>query len=141
MGVKGRYLDELIKLVKQEGLEKQVRILIDPSDNVVKDILSLSKIYVFPSQWEAFGISVLEAMAQGNAIIITKTEGGRLLVKENENGFFVNYGEVDSIAERIEFLYKNKNDLERMNKNNIEKAKGFLWDKVIQKYSDEIIKG
>lgn len=140
MGVKGRYLETLIELIKKEGLEKHVNILVGPSDETIRDILSLSKIYVFPSQWEAFGISTLEAMAMGNAVITTNTEGGRLLINPNENGFLVDYGDSDIIAEKIEYLFKNKTELNRISKNNIERAHKFSWKNIISRYSTEIIR-
>ena len=59
-------------------------------DKEVTSLLSLSKIFILPSEWEAFGISILQAMAQGNAIISSKTEGGRFLI-DKENGFLFNY--------------------------------------------------
>jgi glycosyltransferase involved in cell wall biosynthesis len=54
-------------------------------------MLDISEIFVFPSEWEAFGIVLLEAMAYKNSIISTKTEGGSYLIKPGENGYLYDF--------------------------------------------------
>ena len=100
-----------------------------------KDVLAglrISKIFIMPSQWEAFGISMLQAMAQGNAIISTKTEGGKFLIKEKENGFLFNYGNIDELKQKLNLLIKNDKLRNKISKNNIKKAKQFLWQDIVK---------
>ena len=98
-------------------------------EDVIKG-LSISKIFILPSEWEAFGISILQAMAQGNAIISTKTEGGNFLIKENLNGFLFNYGNLGELNFKLNLLIKNKKLLNKISKNNIKKAREFLWNNI-----------
>ena len=91
--------------------------------------LDVSEIFILPSEWEAFGIVLLEAMARGNAIISTKTEGGKFLVKK-ENGFVYDSENIEQLKEYINLLFKNNKLREEMKRDNIKKAKEFLWEDI-----------
>ncbi len=95
-------------------------------------ILNISKIFILPSEWEAFGISMLEAMAQGNIIISTKTEGGKYLIKEKENGFLYDFNNIEQLKQKIKVILKDKNLQRKIRKNNIKKAKKFLWKVIVK---------
>ena len=93
--------------------------------------LDVSEIFVLPSEWEAFGIVILEAMARGNAVISTKTEGGEFLVRK-ENGFVYDFGDLKKLEENINILYKNKRLMDKMKKINVKKAREFLWENIAE---------
>ena len=93
-------------------------------------ILDASEIFVFPSEWEAFGIVTLEAMARENAVVSSRTEGGLYLVKEKENGFLFDYGNVKELEQKIRILMEDKKLLKQIQKNNYKKSKEFLWEKI-----------
>lgn len=94
--------------------------------------LDISEIFILPSDWEAFGIVILEAMARDNSIISTKTEGGRFLVKK-ENGFVYDFNDLKKLEEIIKILFKNKELRENIKKNNFKKSKEFLWENIANK--------
>jgi len=126
MGKDAGDLSRLKKLAIQLDVQNRVRFTGEISDNEVLEGLSLSKIFILPSEWEAFGISILQAMAQSNVIISTKTDGGRFLISK-ENGFLYDYSNLNDLESKIKLLYKNRNLLNQLGKNNIKKAKQFLW--------------
>ena len=65
-------------------------------------------------------------MARGNAIISTKNEGAEFLIKK-ENGLLYDFGDLKTLEDSINILYKNKKLRDRFKKNNLKKAKEFLW--------------
>ena len=93
--------------------------------------LDVSEIFILPSEWEAFGIGILEAMARNNAIISTKTEGGEFLVRK-ENGFVYDFDDIKQLEKYINILFKDEKLRERIKKNNIKKAKEFLWENIVK---------
>jgi glycosyltransferase involved in cell wall biosynthesis len=135
MGNQGNYLTQIQEIITSQQLEKQVEVLVSPDNETIHKILSISEIFILPSSWEAFGISILEAMAMGNAIISTRTEGGKYLVKEEENGFLYEFGDVNDLKSLINKLLTNKKLLAKMRDVNIEKAKEFTWEKIIPEYN------
>ena len=117
----------LKNLTKELNVENKIIFIGEISEEEKITALNLSGIFIMPSEWEAFGITILEAMAQGNAVISTKTEGGKFLIKEKENGFLYNYGDLKDLENKIKILINNKKLLNKISKNNIKKAKKFLW--------------
>jgi glycosyltransferase involved in cell wall biosynthesis len=138
IGQDAGYYNELKNIVTKNKLEDQIIFLQECSDKEKNGILELSEIFVLPSEWEAFGITILEAMAKGNAIITTKTEGGRFLVSE-ENGILYDFNNKEQLKMALNELISNKKLRNKIQKNNINKAKGFIWDK-IAKQLEEVYK-
>jgi len=119
-------LERLKKLSKELKVEDKIIFTGEISDKEVLQGLSTSKIFILPSEWEAFGISILQAMAQGNAIISSNTEGGRFLVNK-ENGFLFNYQDLKDLENKIKVLIADKTMLNEISKNNVKRSKEFLW--------------
>ncbi len=114
-------------LVKHLGIEKHVRLLWDCSDREKLQALQCSDIFIMPSQWEAFSIAIVEAMAQGNAIVSTKTEGGMYLIEEFKNGLLFDFGNEKQLEDSLLALLENASLLGKMQEKNIKKARTFYW--------------
>lgn len=140
MGNKGNYSEEISKIIETKKIENNVRILQSPTDLTIKKILSFSNIFILPSSWEAFGISILEAMANHNAIISTITEGGEYLIKEEENGYLYDFGDKNDLKDFINKIIEDKDLLNKFKKNNYLKAKSFVWENIILTYQKIIHK-
>ena len=125
-GDKKRLIDLAIKL----KVGDRIIFLGEISDKDKLRALDSSEIFILPSDWEAFGIVILEAMARNNTIISTKTEGGKFLVRK-ENGFTYNFGDLKKLKEIIEILFNNKKLRDTMKKNNLMKSKEFLWEDIV----------
>ncbi len=130
------YYNELKNLVRKLKLENNIKFLTNSGDKQRDEFLESSEIFLMPSEWEAFGISILEAMAKGNAIISTKTEGGKFLVSEN-NGLLYDFEDEESLKKNLEILISNSIVREKMQKANIKKAKEFTWDKIAKTIEEE----
>lgn len=139
IGNKGAFLEKIEEIIKDNKAEGYIHILQNPKNDTLKTILNISKIFVMPSSWEAFGVSIIEAMAFKNAIISTRTEGGEFLIKEDENGYLYNYGDVVDLTSRLELLIKDKEKLQTIQENNSVKSKEFLQENVYHKY-EELLK-
>lgn len=126
----------LEQLAKQLKVEKQVIFTGRVSEKEKLQYLDASEIFILPSKWEAFGIALLEAMARGNAIISTETEGGKFLVQK-ENGFTYESGNLKQFKEKLSLLIQNKKLRKQMQPANKKKAKEFLWEK-IAKQTEEL---
>ena len=90
----------LEELAKQLKVDKQVVFPGKVSEKEKLQLLDASEIFIMPSKWEAFGISIVEAMARGNAIISTKTEGGKFLIQK-ENGFTYDFNNLEELIKNL----------------------------------------
>jgi glycosyltransferase involved in cell wall biosynthesis len=86
------YMKQLRKVVSFSPRKEDITFEADITNEQRDSYLEKSDIFILASEWEAFGIVIAEAMAAGNAIISTNTEGGRFLVQAGKNGELVEYG-------------------------------------------------
>ena len=100
------YRQDLDRIIEQRGLMNYVTFTGWRKDAL--EILSLMDILVHPSLAEGFGRAVLEAMAFGKPVIASKVGGLREIIRDGENGFLVEPGNVEMITKRLGLLIKNK---------------------------------
>lgn len=79
---------ELEALISSLGLQGSVE-LAGFFDSSVDEVLSGFDVFVFPSRWEGFPYSLLEAMRAGLPVISTDVGGIPELIRDGENGFLV----------------------------------------------------
>jgi len=58
-------------------------------------------IFLFPSYFEGFGKTFLEAMSRGLVVIATDVGGMRDLIRDGSNGFLVPPGDADALVKRV----------------------------------------
>lgn len=75
---------QLKRLVKVFDLEEKFTFLDWLED--LTPVLAAIDIFVSPSHTESFGLAILEAMACGNVVVATETEGAKELIKADFSG-------------------------------------------------------
>lgn len=133
MGEDRGMLPRLQNYVLDNDLSDWVTLLESPSDIVRDQLLQISQLFVLPSRVEAFGIGILQAMAKGNAIITTTTEGGKYLVGP-ENGYLFEFGDVNKLAELILELVTDSEKRAEFSRANLKKAATLTWQKTTKDY-------
>jgi glycosyltransferase involved in cell wall biosynthesis len=104
-----------------------------PSIETARDIYSRSLVWILASRSEGFGLPILEAMACGCAVVATDCGGPRDIIKDRENGFLVEIGNVDDIVHKVRLLLENEDLRRRIVERGMETAKRFSWDASISK--------
>jgi len=94
----------------------------------------MGDVFVKPTHYEAFGIAYLEAMSAGLPILSYRVGALPELIKDDENGFLFEVGEIGKIAEKIKELCENKKLYQKISENNKNKAKKYLWNDVLDRY-------
>ncbi len=87
-----------------------------PYDNIVEEYQRLD-VFVNPSRFESFGVSIIEASSCGLPVIATNTGGQVELVKESETGVLIDPEDVEGLALAICHLVKNDGLRKRMGEN------------------------
>ena len=102
----------LQEAVTRLGLEDEVQFLGFVSD--MPAFLSQVDIVVLPSLSEGFGVSILEAMAAGKAVIASRVGGLTELVSDTVTGLLVAPRDVEGLANAIAKLADNRRLLQEM---------------------------
>ena len=131
-----------------EGKADEVKTLIKPYKNMkylgplrgkenIAEMYQAADIYVLPSYREGLPLTLFEAMASGLPIVASPVNGVPYEMKEPENGFFANYGDIKELEKNILKLIGNKKLARQISKNNLKKAKMYDWDDIYKKYMAE----
>jgi alpha-1,3-mannosyltransferase len=88
----GGILGDLKKMAVEMALEENIFFIGGVRDRRrLLDYYSRSQIFVSASQYEGFGISVLEAMASGMVVAVNDIAAFKNFIKNGENGFILDY--------------------------------------------------
>ncbi|ALV63871.1 Glycosyl transferase, group 1 [Thermococcus sp. 2319x1] len=102
------------RLAKDLNLEKNVEFLGHVGKKELIDAYKKAKILVLPSsKSEAFGMVVLEALALGTPVVVSKVGEFPAIVEEGKSGSLVNLNEKD-LAEKILFLLRDEKTRRKM---------------------------
>ena len=93
-----------------------------------------SDIFILLSQFDTFGLVVLEAMAAGLPVIISRNVGARDVVQNGCNGFVVDAEDLASVVEKINRLIQPE-IRHQMGTNAFETAQTNSWDSMVNKVS------
>jgi glycosyltransferase involved in cell wall biosynthesis len=72
--------------------------------NTPRELLAAAEAFVLPARAEPFGIAVLEAMATGVPVIVTKAGGPLEIIADGVSGLFFEPGDAHALAAHIERL-------------------------------------
>lgn len=123
----------LLKMVDEFNLNSIVRFLGFRTD--IPEILSITDVFLFPSFGEAFGISLVEAMAMGIPSIVCRADGILDILIENETSLTFERNDYKSLANLILKMSNDKNLRESLGKKSLNRAQEFSSKNYIQKVS------
>jgi mannosyltransferase len=104
----------LRQAIAAAGLENRIFILGDQPTDAMPGWFAAISLYVAPQRWEGFGLTPLEAMASGTAVVATRTGAAPLLVGDGETGLLVPPGDSDALTAAIDALLGDPDRLARM---------------------------
>jgi glycosyltransferase involved in cell wall biosynthesis len=128
------YLGEVKSLVHDLGVSNSV-VFTGPLYG--KDKLAAyidSEVYVLPSRYETFPMTILEAYACEKPVVASKVGGLKVLVKDGETGLLFELGNVEQLARSIFNLLNDNNIAKEMGlkgKNFVKE--NFTIEKVVEK--------
>ena len=130
----GPLLAELKEKIVKLELEDQVEFLGTVSEAEKFRELFKADVYVSSAAHEGFGLVFLEAMHAGLPIIASDNGGQTYFLKEKENALFFKNNDADDLAEKIDFLNNNRDNLNQLGENNQKRVLDFYIEEIAGKY-------
>jgi N-acetyl-alpha-D-glucosaminyl L-malate synthase BshA len=128
------------QLSRDLGVNQDVRFL--GKQDAIEEILSVSDLFLMPSESESFGLAALEAMACKVPVITSNAGGLPELNLEGITGFLKDVGDVDGMAEQAVYILEDEERLNSFKENALARAKEFDLATILpiyEKYYVEVI--
>ncbi|QQL48958.1 N-acetyl-alpha-D-glucosaminyl L-malate synthase BshA [Mucilaginibacter ginkgonis] len=122
------------QLARDLGVSQNVRFL--GKQDAVEEILSVSDLFLMPSQSESFGLAALEAMACKVPVISTNTGGLPELNVDGQTGFLCDVGDVDAMAEKAIYILEDESRLQEFKDNALAHARTFELSNILPQYEE-----
>lgn len=130
-------VEQIRKLVEEKQLDNNVKILGWTSGEDKINLIREATIYLLPSYNEGMPISILEAMANQLPIVSTIIGGIPQLVKDGEEGYLFEAGDLNGFEKAIEKVLSSEKERARLGRNSFDKVdKCFNLEKNINKLID-----
>ncbi|CAM4167710.1 N-acetyl-alpha-D-glucosaminyl L-malate synthase BshA [Pedobacter westerhofensis] len=120
------------QLCRDLGIGDQVRFL--GKQDAIEEILSVSDLFLMPSETESFGLAALEAMACKVPIITSNAGGLPELNVDGFCGYMSNVGDVEDMAAKAISILKDDEVLNRFKENAFTRAQDFDLKKILPYY-------
>ena len=130
-GKKGWLTNEYLQTVKDCGLENDVKFLGYVEGEDLKKLMKGAKLFVMPSLYEGFGMTMLEAMACKIPCLVSDIDPLKQIAGNSVE--YVNPHDIEELATKMKKIIENdqrKNELIRLG---FERAKNFSWKKCARK--------
>jgi len=122
------------QLSRDLGVNDDIRFL--GKQDAIEEILSVSDLFLMPSESESFGLAALEAMACKVPVISSNAGGLPELNLEGVTGFLRDVGDVDGMAEKAIYILEDEERLQQFKNNALERAKQFDLATILPVYEN-----
>lgn len=120
------------QLCRSLNIGENVRFL--GKQDAVEEILSVSDLFLMPSESESFGLAALEAMACKVPAITTNAGGLPELNVDGFCGYMSNVGDVEAMAANAISILKDDETLKQFKENAFTRAQDFDLKKILPSY-------
>jgi len=126
------YGTELKKLAWELGVRQRIIFEENASFKRLLTLYRKSHLFIFPSVYEGFGQSPMEAMASGTPVLIRNSRMTSHLIKDGVQGFV--FRDQRELAKKAVLILKNDGMWNEMSENAKRDAQKYSWDTIVKKY-------
>jgi L-malate glycosyltransferase len=124
---------ELEELSKQLGVAENIHFLGRVSREEVIQLMQESECFTMVSNNEVFGLVYLEAMLQGCIVICSRNEGFDGIIKDGDNGFVCDAGNVEELVSIYSKIDLMDNDIKSSLSDRAKKTAEYYTDSQVAK--------
>lgn len=117
----GNKLCDLKKIVKDYGIEKQVKFLGYRND--IAELYKVSDVFIFPSKREGLSVALMEAISSEIPCIVSNIRGNNDLIANEINGYLFEIGKNFSVTFLEKYIGKILNSPDIRNQFKLENTK------------------
>lgn len=107
----GESLDYLKSMVSTRNLDNCVHFLGSKEQSYIVEHLKDYDLFVQPSRYEGFGLTVAEAMAACLPVLVSYGQGPAEVTENNRFGWVFDNGDAADLAAKIDYIMRNEEDV------------------------------
>jgi glycosyltransferase involved in cell wall biosynthesis len=125
----------LERLAGELGIGTSIRWLghVD-SRSEYRAVVRGARVFVLPSEWEAFGLVLLEAMAAGVPIVASAVGGVPEVLDGGNAGRLVPFGDASALAVAMQELSRDARRREHLVEKGRARVRELTWDKAVERH-------
>jgi len=127
----------LERLADELNLRKRVVFAGEVDEATKRDLLAGAECLVLPSFYEAQGIVIAEAWAQGRPVIATAVGGVPEIVDNGQNGLLYPYGDIRALTAALREMLMDRSYASRMGGAGLRKAAmAYTWERIARRFEN-----
>jgi glycosyltransferase involved in cell wall biosynthesis len=123
-------LRKLNKLIAHQNLTNRIKLFGALKNDEMAKFYSKADIYISASQWEGFGLTVVEAMKCGLPVIAFDNSGPKEILSDGKYGIVLEERTPKNLANSINNLLNNLEELNNYQKLSMVRAEDFSIEKI-----------
>lgn len=129
----GEEKNEYQKYIDNNGLNDN--IFLKGYTDTPYDVFSQATASVITSQYEGFGLTILESLSSGTPVISYDFNyGPKELIINNKNGYIVENGNINELAQSMIQIFVDQTNTEKMSNNSLETVSDYQKDSIKDKW-------
>ena len=134
------YVNRFLKSIANEIEEKKIIYIPKASQKELADIYRKSDIFIFTSNYEIFGMVLLEAMYFGLPVFSSENGGSSTLIQNDKNGYIFKDFQAKEWADWISRVIQDKEKMQQLGENaKMTIEEGYTWERLAEKFEREYI--
>jgi glycosyltransferase involved in cell wall biosynthesis len=122
------------KHVRHLGIQDYVQFIGYVPREEIASYYQASHVFVLPSYNEGMALAVLEAMAAGLPLVVTRTGGTEELVDHGVNGFIFDWADTEALTKWLRALHENRALARSMATASRARSLDYSWEKAAQHF-------
>ena len=132
------YVEEVRQTIRQKGLEEWVFWQKKARQPQLQGVYRQADFFLLPTEYEIFGMVLLEAMYFGTLVVTTPNGGADMLVRHGENGFVLPKDDARAWARcMLELQGASERRAQMQQRAHEQVARNFTWDKLADRFLDK----
>lgn len=128
-------LAEMRRIIDEKGMHGRVHIVGYVPDELLVPFYQQAELFVLPSIFEPFGMTVLEAMACGKPVVASKFGGISNVISSGESGVLIDPSQFSEFADAMMRLLNDQQLAERIGREgNKIIQRHFGWEAIAEKH-------
>ncbi len=126
-------IKRIYELLSRYGIGDRVHFLGSIPQEELKGFYTAAEALVVPSLYESFGLVVVEALACGTPVLVSKIGKMQTIVKDGHTGFSFRPNDPASLATCLQYFFAHKNSLWPAQKIRTDVIDRFSWKKTAER--------